>query len=81
LGRAKSKESLSKSLFETVSKVNPKLEKHEKVEKVVIMKEEWSVENGLTTPSLKLKRNAIERIHQPYYGQWFDRSEKIIFES
>jgi long-chain acyl-CoA synthetase len=37
-GKAKSKESLSKSLFETVSKVNPKLEKHEKVEKVVIMK-------------------------------------------
>jgi long-chain acyl-CoA synthetase len=81
LGKAKSKESLSKSLFETVSKVNPNLEKHEKVEKVVIMKEEWSVDNGLTTPSLKLKRNAIERIHQPYYGQWFDWSEKVIFES
>jgi len=81
LGKAKSRESLSKSLIETVSLVNATLEKHEKIEKIVIMKEEWSVDNGLTTPSLKIKRNAIERIHQPYYSQWFSSDEKVIFES
>jgi long-chain acyl-CoA synthetase len=80
LGKAKSKEALSKSLLETVTNVNPKLEKHEKVEKVVIMKEEWTVDNGLITPTLKLKRNAIEKIHQPYYEQWFHSEEKVIFE-
>lgn len=80
LGRSKSRENLSKSLVETVSKVNPKLEKHEKIEKVVIMKEDWNVANGLTTPSLKVKRNAIEKIHQPYYSQWFHSKENVIFE-
>jgi long-chain acyl-CoA synthetase len=80
LGKSKPKEALSKSLMETVSNVNPKLEKHEKVEKVVIMKEDWTVENGLATPSLKLKRNAIEKIHQPYYNQWFKMEENVIFE-
>lgn len=80
LGKAKSKEKLSKSLMETVSKVNPKLEKHEKLEKVVVMKEEWTVNNGLTTPTLKLKRNAIEKIHQPYYSEWFHSDENVIFE-
>ncbi len=80
LGKSKSKENLSKSLLDTVSKVNPTLEKHEKIEKVVIMKEDWNVDNGLTTPSLKVKRNAIEKIHQPYYSQWFHCDEKVIFE-
>jgi len=80
LGKAKSKESLSKSLLETISKVNPELEKHEKIEKIVVMKEEWSVDNGLATPTLKLKRNAIEKIHQPYYSQWFHSEENIIFD-
>ena len=80
LGKSKSKENLSKGLMETISNVNPKLEKHEKIEKVVIMKEDWNVDNGLTTPSLKVKRNAIEKIHQPYYDQWFHSEENVIFE-
>ncbi|MFC4721332.1 AMP-binding protein [Geojedonia litorea] len=79
-GKSKSKESLSKSLFQTVSNVNPNLAKHEKIEKIVVMKEEWTVANGLTTPSLKLKRNAIEKIHQPYYESWFNLKENVIFE-
>jgi len=80
LGRAKSREDLCEGLIETVNEVNPHFEKHEKIEKVVIMKEEWNVDNGLTTPTLKVKRNAIERIHQPYYKQWFEMEDKVIFE-
>ena len=80
LGKAKSKKVLSESLWNTVIKINPDLEKHEKIEKVVVMKEDWSVDNGLTTPTLKVKRNAIEKIHQPYYEQWFHSDEKVIFE-
>ena len=80
VGKSKSKEKLSKGLLDTVTEVNPKLEKHEMIEKVVIMKEDWNVDNGLTTPSLKVKRNAIEKIHQPYYEEWFHREEYIIFE-
>jgi len=80
IGKAKSREELSADLIETINEVNPIFEKHEKIEKVVIMKEEWSVDNGLMTPTLKVKRNAIEKIHQPYYKQWFETSKKVIFE-
>jgi long-chain acyl-CoA synthetase len=80
LGQLKSKEELVASLMETVNSVNPSLEKHEKIEKVIIMKEDWNVDNGLTTPSLKVKRNSIEKIHQQFYKSWFDSEEKVIFE-
>ena len=80
LGKAKSKEDLSKGLIETVNQINPKFEKHEKIEKVVIMKEDWTVDNGLTTPTLKVKRNSIEKIHQPFYQSWFEKTDKVIFE-
>lgn len=79
-GKVLSKDQLSKDLIKTVNDVNSAFEKHEKIEKVVVMKEEWKVDNGLITPTLKVKRNAIEKIHQPYYKQWFDTSEKVIFE-
>lgn len=80
LGRAKSKETLSNSLIETVKSINPSLEKHEKVEKIVIMKEDWTVDNNLITPSLKVKRNSIEKIHQQFYASWFETNDKVIFE-
>ncbi len=44
------------------------------------MKEDWNVANGLTTPTLKVKRNSIEKIHQPYYKKWFEDAELVISE-
>ena len=79
-GKAKSKQDITQSLSESISSLNPKLEKHEKVEKAVIMSEEWNVDNGMTTPTLKLKRNSIEKIHQDNYASWFESKEKVIFE-
>jgi len=80
LGRAKSIEVLSKSLIATVNQINPSLGKHEKIEKVIIMKEDWNVDNGLTTPTMKVKRNSIEKIHQQFYKEWFEMNDVVIFE-
>lgn len=80
LGKKKTKAVLSESLIESINEINPTLEKHEKIEKVVIMKEDWTVDNGLTTPTLKVKRNSIEKIHQEFYKSWFEQKEQVIFE-
>ena len=80
LGRVKSIADLSKGLIKTIEEVNPNFEKHEKIEKVVIMKEDWTVDNGLTTPTLKVKRNSIEKIHQQFYKVWFEDKDQVIFE-
>jgi long-chain acyl-CoA synthetase len=77
----KSKQDLSENLINAIENINPTLEKHEKIEKAVIMKEEWTVENGLMTPTLKIKRSQVEKIHIPMYKSWFDSEEKVIFEN
>lgn len=80
LGKSTPKDELIEGLELSVNSMNILFEKHEKIEKVVVMKEDWNVENGLTTPTLKVKRNSIEKIHQPYYKHWFKTTEKVIFE-
>ena len=80
LGKAKPKKEFIASIMKSVEQINPTLEKHERLEKVVVMKEDWTVANGLATPSLKVKRSAIEKIHQDFYKSWFDMDEKVIFE-
>lgn len=80
LGKPKSKAELEQSLQDTIDNLNPGLEKFEKIAKAIIMKEDWSVDNGLLTPTLKVKRNRVEAIHMEMYGQWFESSDKVVYE-
>ncbi|WP_375324457.1 AMP-binding protein [Flagellimonas sp. GZD32] len=79
-GKAKGKEGLNQSILDSIDELNPRLKKHEKIEKAVIMKENWTVDNGLMTPSMKIRRNRIEAIHQPMYLDWFSRPERVVYE-
>lgn len=80
LGLVKIKDDLVSGLIETVNQLNPNCEKHEKIEKIVIMSEDWNVANGLVTPTLKVKRNSIENIHKQFYKDWFESNDTVIFE-
>ncbi len=78
--KSKSNDEIAQSIEETIAEINPTLEKHEKLEKAVIMSEDWTVENGLLTPTMKVKRNQVEKIHSGFYADWFNHEEKVIFE-
>ncbi|MBX7225985.1 MAG: AMP-binding protein [Chitinophagales bacterium] len=73
------KEHIEKSLIETMQDINKKLEKHEKMKKMVVMDEEWTVENNLMTPTLKVKRNILEKKHESSYQKWYDNKEPVIW--
>ena len=79
-GKRKSKDELVKALTESLRLLNPSLEKFEKIEKMVIMKENWTIANNMITPSLKLKRNEIEKIHLPKYPAWYDKPGTVVWE-
>jgi long-chain acyl-CoA synthetase len=49
-------------LFETeIARVNEQLASFEEVKKFVLLAEEFSIENGLLTPTLKIKRSLVEK--------------------
>ncbi len=77
-GKAKSKEELIKSLSASLAEVNAGLESYEKLEKSVIMKGDWSITNGLMTPTMKVKRNEVEKIHVPKYPTWYHAKEGVV---
>jgi long-chain acyl-CoA synthetase len=78
LGKAKSKEDIALSLTNSLNEVNPNLESYEKLEKMVIMKDDWTMENGLITPTLKVKRNEVEKIHIPKYPTWYHTQPGVV---
>lgn len=55
-----SKDLITQSLQETLTQVNSNLESHQQLDRIIIFSEEWSIENDLLTPTLKVKRHVIE---------------------
>lgn len=79
-GKAKSKEEVIQNISAMFAELNPTLEPFERLEKAVILKDDWTIENGLLTPSLKIKRNEVEKIHLPKYPHWYGQNGMVVWE-
>ena len=79
-GRMKDRDYLKQSLIKTLEIINPELENYERIHTLVVMKGDWTVENGLLTPTLKIKRIPIEDKYQGWYSIWYNQPESVIFE-
>jgi long-chain acyl-CoA synthetase len=80
VGKAKEKQILEIELTNLLDDINADLLNHEKVSTLIINNEIWSVENGLLTPTLKIKRNAIYHWYSDNLNHWHENNEKIIWE-
>lgn len=57
-----SQDEVEASMRESVSDINDSIEKHARIGAVIISKEPWSIENGVMTPTLKIKRDKIDEL-------------------
>ncbi len=80
-GKKKAKEEIERSLAATMGIVNPKLDKHEMLKRMVVLKGDWTVENKLLTPTLKIKRNEVEKIHRNKYEVWYSSTTEVVWEN
>ena len=67
------KETVEASLRATLTDVNRHLESHERLSHIVIVSDEWTTENGLLTPTLKVKRDILEERYRSLIGKPFGR--------
>jgi long-subunit acyl-CoA synthetase (AMP-forming) len=77
--RKSPREVIRSSLQTTLNKVNARMESHERLSNIVIVNDEWTIENELLTPTLKLKRNELEDKYEQLINQQF--SEQIVWEN
>lgn len=72
---------VTKQLELSLSQINAKLDPHEQLQKLVVMRDEWTVENGLLTPTLKVKRAAIEEKYGPHVDAWIAQKAQVLWVS
>lgn len=62
----------------TLADVNNHLESHERLAHAIIAKDDWTTENGLLTPTLKLKRNVLEDKYRSMIGR--QHTTQVVWE-
>ena len=66
-------------LHDLMKKVNTQLEHHEQIAKLIIVKEEWTIDNGILTPTLKIKRKVVDELFEQYYMTWYNLQHPVTF--
>ncbi len=63
-----------------LKEINSNLHGHERISTVIIAKEAWSPDNNMLTPTLKIRRGAIDECYMPKYEPWHEDKRSIIWE-
>ncbi|SFF55758.1 Long-chain acyl-CoA synthetase (AMP-forming) [Fontimonas thermophila] len=72
---------ISTELETLMDEVNRSLDPHEQLAFAVVVKEPWTIDNGFLTPTMKIRRNAIEKHYEPKVEAWFSSGQRVIWES
>lgn len=78
-GKNRAQEEVIHSLEKTRSIVNMKFDNHEKIAKMVVLQNEWTIDNNLLTPSMKIKRNEVEKLYEHKYVVWYESKKSIVW--
>ena len=80
LSKGSEKEHFTKELEALLTRVNHELDPHERMTTLVVCKDAWTVENNLITPTLKLKRNEIEKRYADDIPKWA-KTKGVVWEA
>ena len=74
------KDTTNSKVSKILEKVNSGLDNYKKMSKIIFVKEDWLPENGMTTPTLKIKRAKIDEKFSDQYVEWEKNNESVIWE-
>jgi long-chain acyl-CoA synthetase len=71
---------LSQQIEKARTNINKSLDHHEQLLFMVVVKDQWSTENNLLTPTMKVKRANVELLYGPHENDWYQGQESLIWE-
>jgi len=80
IAKSKDRNELNDFLSQRLNEVNLKLSSYQKVSTIILLDNEWTVESGLVTPTLKIKRSVVDKTYSANYLNWHNDNDTIIWE-
>jgi len=60
--------------------INREVPVYERLEFIAVAQDEWLIENGFLTPTMKIKRNVLEKTYGPRLDEWYGSKQAVIWE-
>jgi long-chain acyl-CoA synthetase len=79
LGDAAVRARIEAELMQWFAAVNASLAAHEHLQRLVLAREPWSIENGCLTPTMKVKRSRIEAGAAAQVDAWYAQPGPIVW--
>ncbi|HVG15225.1 MAG TPA: AMP-binding protein [Chitinophagaceae bacterium] len=79
IGKSQDLQQLTTLLTSLLQELNPTLDPCEKLSKLVVISDQWSIENNMLTPTFKIRRKEVEALYAPYFLQWLDSDAIVHF--
>ena len=79
LGDQAVRESIHAGLEQLLKTVNQTVEHHERLQFLAVTSDEWTIANGFLTPTMKIRRSAIEEATADRVDAWYDDGAKIVW--
>jgi long-chain acyl-CoA synthetase len=73
------RQSLEQTLQDHLRDINQQLEPHEKLAFLAAVTTPWTAENGMVTPTLKVKRPSIEARYGPSFERWSALQRDVVW--
>ena len=73
------REVVESRLQQLLDAINRELPQHERLAQLIVVRERWEVDNGFITPSLKIKRNQVEKFYHDLVHGLVARAEKVVW--
>ncbi|OUW35656.1 MAG: AMP-dependent synthetase [Flavobacteriaceae bacterium TMED179] len=80
IGKALPKEEVKSLLEEKITKINEDLENYKKISTLVLVKEQWTEQNKILGPTLKIKRGNIDNMYCSRHRDWHEDNQVVLFE-
>ncbi len=81
LGREADPRSVETRILADLEKTNTGLQNYEKLGVAVILKDNWNVENGILTPTMKVRRNIVDEKYHDHYEKWLTAGKRVVWEA
>ncbi|WP_348675197.1 AMP-binding protein, partial [uncultured Abyssibacter sp.] len=75
------RDTISEELGSLLELVNPQLDAHERVQFLAIVNDVWDIENGFLTPTMKIRRNIIEKHYADHEDGWYAARSAVLWQS
>lgn len=76
-----SRKAIEDSLKQTLDGINQQLANYHRISTIVIDKVSWSEANSLLTPTMKVRRAALDQSYSEAYEQWHQAKEVVVWKA